>query len=345
MSAPVTAAAGPALADLLERCGGCRKRLKADREPRLLPCLHSVCLECLRTGPGGQVVDCPTCKQQCPLGDVVENYFLKGKGAKKNDANGASARCCTSCEDNAPATSFCVECSEPLCNTCVEAHQRVKYTKDHTVQAAGNPDAKEVEHTVYCPVHQQEPLVIFCNTCDTLTCRHCQLDAHKEHHCFNCGTFLLSRCPWQPYIAGGVEIPPSPHGDLSSPQKVTDGRQEKLERQHWAMTKLQRHHEHVLRFTSWALESENTAALLLSKKLIHFQLQRSLKMMVDPVEPPRDMKFQWDPKAWTKTAESFANNTSPEAAAAAGVKRKRRLNPPDDDELEEKFVPKLLVKR
>ncbi|OXB51139.1 hypothetical protein ASZ78_005890, partial [Callipepla squamata] len=92
---------------------------------------------------------------------------------------------------------------------------------------------------------------------------------------------------------------------VSHAQKVTDGRQEKLERQHWAMTKLQRHHEHVLRFTSWALESENTAALLLSKKLIHFQLQRSLKMMVDPVEPPRDMKFQWDPKAWTKTAESF----------------------------------------
>lgn len=46
-------------------------------------------------------------------------------------------QCCTSCEDNAPATSYCVECSEPLCETCVEAHQRVKYTKDHTVRATG----------------------------------------------------------------------------------------------------------------------------------------------------------------------------------------------------------------
>lgn len=46
-------------------------------------------------------------------------------------------QCCTSCDDNAPATSYCVECSEPLCETCVEAHQRVKYTKDHTVRSTG----------------------------------------------------------------------------------------------------------------------------------------------------------------------------------------------------------------
>lgn len=58
-----------------------------------------------------------------------------------------------------------------------------------------------------------------------------------------------------------IRVPPSP-------QKVTEGQQEKLERQHWAMTKLQRHQEHVLRFTSWALESDNSTALLLSKKLV-----------------------------------------------------------------------------
>lgn len=51
-------------------------------------------------------------------------------------------------------------------------------------------------------------------------------------------------------------------------QKVTEGQQEKLERQHWAMTKLQRHQEHILRFASWALESDNNTALLLSKKLV-----------------------------------------------------------------------------
>lgn len=38
------------------------------------------------------------------------------------------------CDDNTEAAGFCVECVEYLCATCVEAHQRVKFTKDHTIR-------------------------------------------------------------------------------------------------------------------------------------------------------------------------------------------------------------------
>uniref|UniRef100_A0A663FJJ3 Tripartite motif containing 28 n=1 Tax=Aquila chrysaetos chrysaetos TaxID=223781 RepID=A0A663FJJ3_AQUCH len=255
-------------------------------------------------------------------------------------------QCCTSCEDNAPATSYCVECSEPLCETCVEAHQRVKYTKDHTVRATGSGKAKEGERAVYCSVHKHEPLVLFCDTCDTLTCRDCQLNAHKDHKY----QFLEDAVRNQrKMLATLVKRLGDKHANLqrstkevrnfirqvtdvqkrvqvdvkmailqimkelnkrgkvlvSDAQRVTEGQQEKLERQHWAMTKLQRHQEHILRFASWALESDNSTALLLSKKLICFQLHRALKMIVDPVEPQGDMKFQWDLNAWTKSAESF----------------------------------------
>lgn len=41
---------------------------------------------------------------------------------------------------------------------------------------------------------------------------------------------------------------------------------------------------------------------------IYFQLHRALKMIVDPVEPHGDMKFQWDLNAWTKSAETFGEN-------------------------------------
>ncbi|XP_048788908.1 LOW QUALITY PROTEIN: transcription intermediary factor 1-beta-like, partial [Lagopus muta] len=325
MSAPVeeaAEAAGPAekrpdLVDLLERCGSCRKLLQAEREPRLLPCLHSVCRQCLRTGPGpatdsgpgGQVVDCPICKHQCQLQDVVENYFLKDKGAKTAGANPSSTQCCTSCEDNAAATSFCVECCEPLCDTCVEAHQRVKYTKDHTVKAAASSGPKEADASIHCSVHKQEPLVIFCDTCDTLTCRDCQLNAHKDHQY----QFLEDAVKNQRKMLATLlkrlgdkhaslqhstkevcslirqvsdvqkrvqvdvktailsimrELNKRGRVLLSDAQKVTEGQQQKLERQHWALTKLQRHQEHVLRFTSWALQSDNNTALLLSKKLV-----------------------------------------------------------------------------
>ena len=39
-----------------------------------------------------------------------------------------------SCEDNTEATGYCVECVEFLCVTCIEAHQRVKFTRDHTIR-------------------------------------------------------------------------------------------------------------------------------------------------------------------------------------------------------------------
>uniref|UniRef100_A0A8C8RTG6 Tripartite motif containing 28 n=1 Tax=Pelusios castaneus TaxID=367368 RepID=A0A8C8RTG6_9SAUR len=354
--------------ELLEKCGVCHERLRAEREPRLLPCLHSVCRECLRAEPApaadgeaannkeGQVVDCPICKHQCYLKDIVENYFLRDSGAEATTDSKDANQCCTSCDDNAPATSYCVECSEPLCETCVEAHQRVKYTKDHTVRSTGPSKSKEGERTVYCSVHKHEPLVLFCDTCDTLTCRDCQLNAHKDHQY----QFLEDAVRNQrKMLAALVKRLGDKHTSLqkstkevrtsirqvtdvqkrvqvdvkmailqimkelnkrgkvlvSDAQKVTEGQQEKLERQHWAMTKLQRHQEHILRFASWALESDNNTALLLSKKLIYFQLHRALKMIVDPVEPQGDMKFQWDLNAWTKSAETFGTIVSERSSA------------------------------
>lgn len=41
---------------------------------------------------------------------------------------------CMSCDDNTEATGYCVECMEFLCVTCVEAHQRVRFTRDHSIR-------------------------------------------------------------------------------------------------------------------------------------------------------------------------------------------------------------------
>ncbi|XP_066126870.1 transcription intermediary factor 1-beta isoform X1 [Saccopteryx bilineata] len=358
-SSPAGGGGGEAL-ELLEHCGVCRERLRPEREPRLLPCLHSACSACLGTpapsasnssgdagaAGDGAVVDCPVCKQQCFSKDIVENYFMRDSGSKASTDSQDANQCCTSCEDNAPATSYCVECSEPLCETCVEAHQRVKYTKDHTVRSTGPAKSRDGERTVYCNVHKHEPLVLFCESCDTLTCRDCQLNAHKDHQY----QFLEDAVRNQrKLLASLVKRLGDKHATLqkntkevrssirqvsdvqkrvqvdvkmailqimkelnkrgrvlvNDAQKVTEGQQERLERQHWTMTKIQKHQEHILRFASWALESDNNTALLLSKKLIYFQLHRALKMIVDPVEPHGEMKFQWDLNAWTKSAEAF----------------------------------------
>lgn len=41
---------------------------------------------------------------------------------------------CMSCDDNTEATGYCVECMEFLCVTCIEAHQRVRFTRDHSIR-------------------------------------------------------------------------------------------------------------------------------------------------------------------------------------------------------------------
>uniref|UniRef100_A0A8C5B5Y6 Tripartite motif containing 33 n=1 Tax=Gadus morhua TaxID=8049 RepID=A0A8C5B5Y6_GADMO len=195
---PVTPAAIPI--NLLDTCAVCKQNLQnRECEPKLLPCLHSFCLKCIPQpdrqlslqvpGPHGQtethivnVMRCTVCCQDYKQSDIIDNYFVKDTSEATNTSSEKSAQTCTSCEDNAGTIGFCVECAEWLCKTCVEAHQRVKITKDHKIRTKDDDaPASAGQRPVFCPVHKQEPLKLFCETCDTLTCRDCQLLEHKEH--------------------------------------------------------------------------------------------------------------------------------------------------------------------
>ena len=68
-------------------------------------------------------------------------------------------------------------------------HRRVKVTKDHTIQSKETASALNTSNSsqsqdLYCSIHQKEPLKVFCDTCDKLTCRDCQLQQHKDHKYF-----------------------------------------------------------------------------------------------------------------------------------------------------------------
>ncbi|XP_047679025.1 E3 ubiquitin-protein ligase TRIM33 isoform X2 [Tachysurus fulvidraco] len=207
--APVTETAAAASStpsavplNLLDTCAVCKQSLQSrECEPKLLPCLHSFCLKCIPqperqisvgvAGPHGQdthivnVMRCTVCYQDYKQIDMVDNYFVKDTTEASSTSTEKSTQVCTSCEDNASAIGFCVECGEWLCKTCIEAHQRVKFTKDHTIRKKEDVSQESVsasgQRTVFCPIHKQETLKLFCETCDKLTCRDCQLLEHKEH--------------------------------------------------------------------------------------------------------------------------------------------------------------------
>ncbi|XP_066489352.1 transcription intermediary factor 1-alpha [Tiliqua scincoides] len=220
------------LLNLLDTCGVCGQHIQS-RRPKLLPCLHSLCLRCLppphrylmlpppaAPSPGGPkdpplpppppllqpspapsspvsappsplhcnpvgVIRCPICSQECAERHIIDNIFVKDTTEVPSSTVEKSNQVCTSCEDNAEANGFCVECVEWLCKTCIRAHQRVKFTKDHTVRQKEevSPEAVGVtsQRPVFCPYHKKEQLKLYCETCDKLTCRDCQLLEHKEH--------------------------------------------------------------------------------------------------------------------------------------------------------------------
>uniref|UniRef100_A0A8C7QHC9 RING-type E3 ubiquitin transferase n=1 Tax=Oncorhynchus mykiss TaxID=8022 RepID=A0A8C7QHC9_ONCMY len=190
---------------LMDTCPVCKLNFH-NREPKLLPCLHSFCNKCLpppsrnlvnteqRRDPQLQadsskplnVIRCPVCRQECWEVEVLDNFFVKDSVEVPSSTVEKTSQVCMSCDDNTEATGFCVECVEFLCVTCIEAHQRVKFTRDHTIRQKEemSPEAvgASTQKPVFCDIHKQEPLKLFCETCDRLTCRDCQLLKHKDHN-------------------------------------------------------------------------------------------------------------------------------------------------------------------
>ncbi|KAM8891934.1 transcription intermediary factor 1-alpha-like [Spinachia spinachia] len=183
----------------LDTCPVCRLNFHS-REPKLLPCLHSFCKKCLpapsrnlaaaRVPPNSpkplNVMRCPVCRQECMEVDVMENVFVKDSVEAPSSTVERTVQLCMTCDDNTEAVGFCVRCVEYLCATCVEAHHRVKFTKDHTIRPKAEVlhevHGASAQRPMFCDVHKQEPLKLFCETCDLLTCRDCQLVKHKDHN-------------------------------------------------------------------------------------------------------------------------------------------------------------------
>ncbi|NWU60351.1 TRI66 protein, partial [Pterocles burchelli] len=179
--------------DLLRKCLVCKWDLRR-RDPRMLPCLHSFCKDCLPDLIQGYsciptecevlyegILSCPVCKQTCFARDVVENFFLKDFPT----GNSAMAKSCSTCKEKRPAHSLCTSCNKWLCSSCTEEHRHGKGTGDRflsvSLKGCTATEDEPSEFSLFCSAHTQEPLKLFCETCDTLTCRSCLLAQHKEH--------------------------------------------------------------------------------------------------------------------------------------------------------------------
>ena len=197
--------------DVAMTCGQCRERYK---DPRLLPCLHTFCLQCLQgmeshvlfyrddgssdsslssmlssLANKATAILCPACgtEVELPKGgpDMFPADFIVHKKLMLESLNPDSSNLiCELCTDNSKAISRCNKCMVNVCGFCAQAHKRQRKTANHEVISLHEAQRQGTENLhcpVLCPKHSQEELKLFCETCDQPVCRECCLVDHREH--------------------------------------------------------------------------------------------------------------------------------------------------------------------
>ncbi|XP_068596959.1 tripartite motif-containing protein 66 [Brachionichthys hirsutus] len=106
---------------------------------------------------------------------------------------------CSECSEPTLAQSLCTLCNKWLCYQCTDVHQhqsppaaqRPDLHQRAAPAAAQRPDLHQRAcllgpgsdpcSLLMCHSHRQEPLELFCESCDLLCCSSCQLSSHKNH--------------------------------------------------------------------------------------------------------------------------------------------------------------------
>ena len=174
-------------------CGTCMNEYNStDKKPRVLPCLHSFCDQCIKVLRTRDVIKCTSCEEtnDIPGGDtnnipVDESREYLVNYTKVQSKSGPII--CEECDTKKAATNRCKECAQFLCLDCTDAHKRTKITKMHGMVSIENlkeATLEEYQHTHTCkvPGHDDQPFAFFCHSksCDKPVCALCAVKDHQE---------------------------------------------------------------------------------------------------------------------------------------------------------------------
>ena len=191
------------LADFCE----CAIHLGLLQQPKLLPCGHSFCLDCLQQIHSTEVtkslypnseVRCPTCIQQhqLPTGgipklpvDFKSNQMVEIINQETKQQFDVAAKelhtlaldvkddlkLCTTCKEEGQSVTgvqYCITCSNVICDNCLVIHdqemkQHVKVPLEY--------------EKVICKTHKTRFVNRYCLQCSTPICMLCIMRGHSQH--------------------------------------------------------------------------------------------------------------------------------------------------------------------
>ena len=167
-------------------------------DPKILPCLHYYCKECvrqlaLRAGTSNPFA-CPECRKETILQgndpDRLPTAFyvnrMKELHTKMEKAQEKMEAVCEMCS-RGKAEAFCRHCIEFICNDCVKSHGVLKVFAGHKVvtlqehRESGAKESSPIEAPPPICEDHDEQLKIYCFDCNQLICHDCVLYNHVGH--------------------------------------------------------------------------------------------------------------------------------------------------------------------
>ena len=184
------------------KCSICSKTYT---NPKTLPCLHSFCLECLRTigetSKDGEemVLTCPECEKKTKLAtksleDIPNAFQINRKLEHHTFMQKVNSQLIVKCEKcsgaKTKAVGYCVNCSKFICDLCFQIHTSWSELQSHkTLRMAQLKESCEkyipsTSGKKVCQAHKKE-CTVYCETCELLICHDCILTGHREHQYFH----------------------------------------------------------------------------------------------------------------------------------------------------------------